>query len=398
MNCKRFQMPGVVFYQREAFEKVGEQAQLFGKKALLISDNTMERMGYVEKCIELLNKYDVKTAVFLGVSSEPTDEYVELALEQFKNEDCDFIISLGGGSCIDTAKAVAVIATNGGDIDDYVANKKIANNKAAPHIAIPTTAGTGSEATDVTVITSHKTNVKMMIKQPAFMADVALVDPLLTISSPKHVTASTGVDALCHAVEAYISKISHPMSNIMALSAMELIVNNLEKAYEDGEDLEARENMSNAALQAGVAFSNASVCLVHGMSRPIGALFNVPHGFSNAMLLPAVLEINKGHCIDKLADLGRLFAKEQATNNDEEMADYAVSSVKKLCSALNIPNLKDWGIEEEEFMKSTEKMAEDALESGSPGNNPRVMSKEEIIDLYKICYDYKFYNGLVGKS
>src|SRR5699024_2698476 len=248
---------GVVFYQREAFEKVGEQAQLFGKKALLISDNTMERMGYVEKCIELLNKYDVKTAVFLGVSSEPTDEYVELALEQFKNEDCDFIISLGGGSCIDTAKAVAVIATNGGDIDDYVANKKIANNKAAPHIAIPTTAGTGSEATDVTVITSHKTNVKMMIKQPAFMADVALVDPLLTISSPKHVTASTGVDALCHAVEAYISKISHPMSNIMALSAMELIVNNLEKAYEDGEDLEARENMSNAALQAGVAFSNA---------------------------------------------------------------------------------------------------------------------------------------------
>lgn len=134
------------------------------------------------------------------------------------------------------------------------------------------------------------------------------------------------------------------------------------------------------------------------MSRPIGALFNVPHGFSNAMLLPAVLEINKGHCIDKLADLGRLFAKEQATNNDEEMADYAVSSVKKLCSALNIPNLKDWGIEEEEFMKSTEKMAEDALESGSPGNNPKVMSKEEIIDLYKICYDYKFYNGLVGKS
>jgi alcohol dehydrogenase len=268
--------------------------------------------------------------------------------------------------------------------------KKMAASASIPHIAIPTTAGTGSEATDVTVITNTSNQVKMMIKQPAFLPGTAIIDPLLSKSSPKSVTAATGVDALSHAIEAYISKRSQPMTDTMALSAMKLITGNLLAAYENGDNVDAREAMSLGALQAGIAFSNASVCLVHGMSRPIGALFDVPHGFSNAMLLPAVLEFSKVDCVDRLADLGRIFSEEAAEMSNEAAADFAVESVKQLCLQLAIPNLKTWGIDRGSFEKAIAKMADDAIDSGSPANNPRVPTESEIEDLYRVCYDYAY--------
>ena len=389
-TCKTFQMPPTILYQQHSFEQIGEKATLLGKKALIISDQIMHKLGYVEECQQKLSSHSVESAIFLGVASEPNDQYVDEALQLYTDEKCDLIISLGGGSCIDTAKAVAVVATNGGNIEDYVGMKKVAQIAPVPHIAIPTTAGTGSEATDVTVITNSATKVKMMIKQPAFMPNVAIVDPLLTLSSPQKVTAATGVDALSHAIEAYISKKAHPMTDIMALSAIQLISKNLYKAFTDGQDIEAREGMSLAALQAGSAFSNASVCLVHGMSRPIGALFNVPHGFSNAMLLPAVLEYSKDSCIDRLADIGRIFSSDATQLSDEEAAEVAVQSVKDLCRALDIPNLETWGIPREEFVNALEKMSKDAVDSGSPGNNPKVPSEDKIADLYQVCYEYQF--------
>jgi len=383
-------MPPTILYQQHSFEQIGEKATLLGKKALIISDQIMQKLGYVEECQQKLSSHSVESAIFLGVASEPNDQYVDEALQLYTDEKCDLIISLGGGSCIDTAKAVAVVATNDGNIEDYVGMKKVAQIAPVPHIAIPTTAGTGSEATDVTVITNSVTKVKMMIKQPAFMPNVAIVDPLLTLSSPQKVTAATGVDALSHAIEAYISKKAHPMTDIMALSAIQLISKNLYKAFTDGQDIEAREGMSLAALQAGSAFSNASVCLVHGMSRPIGALFNVPHGFSNAMLLPAVLEYSKDSCIDRLADIGRIFSSDATQLSDEEAAEVAVQSVKDLCRALDIPNLETWGIPREEFVNALEKMSKDAVDSGSPGNNPKVPSEDKIADLYQVCYEYQF--------
>lgn len=390
VGYSNFQMPENIVYGRGALEKVGEEASVRGKKALIISDNIMNGLGYVKECSDYLKKAGVDSAVYLGVDSEPTDEYVAASLAVFEEKSCDIIISLGGGSCIDTAKAAAVVATNGGYIGDYMGAKKVADIKPVPHIVIPTTAGTGSEATDATVITNSKNNVKMMIKQPAFLPNVAIVDPLLTISSPKGVTAATGVDALSHAIEAYLSNKSHPMTDTIALDAMKLIVRNLLAAYEDGDNIDAREAMSLGALQAGIAFSNASVSLVHGMSRPIGAVFNVPHGFSNAMLLPAVLEYSKDACIDRLADLGRIFSTEAEKMSDEEAANYAVESVKELCLSLNIPNLNEWGINREQFVNATEKMSIDALASGSPANNPKVPSQKEIEELYHICYDYEF--------
>lgn len=385
-----FRMPQTIIYGRKSFEKVGAEAALCGKKALIISDKVMSRLGCVNQCCQYLHDNGVASAVYLGVDSEPTDQYVEESLELFEKESCDLIISLGGGSCIDTGKAIAVLATNGGYIGEYMGGRKIADKAAIPHIAIPTTAGTGSEATDATVITNTDDDVKMMIKQPNFMPLVAIVDPLLTVSSPPHITAATGVDALSHAVEAYLSKRSHPMTDTMALSAMRLIVENIENAYDDGDNIDAREKMSLGALQAGIAFSNSSVCLVHGMSRPIGALFHVPHGYSNAMLLPAVLEFSKEACMERLADLGRIFKTEYKNLSIERAALVAVESVKALCQKLNIPNLEGWGIEEEKFNLSVSKMARDAIDSGSPANNPRVPTKQELEELYHTCYHYKF--------
>lgn len=385
-----FRVPEAIFYGRGSSEKVGAEAALRGKKALIISDKIMDQLGYVSECRTLLQEAGVNSEVYLGVASEPTDEYVAEALTLFQKEQCDMVISVGGGSCIDTAKAIAVLATNGGYIGDYMGGRKLAQNAPVPHIAIPTTAGTGSEATDVTVITNSSNDVKMMIKQPAFMPSVAIVDPLLTISSPKNVTSATGVDALSHAIEAYLSKKAHPMTDTMAVSAMKLIVENILTAYNEGENVDAREAMSLGSLQAGMAFSNASVCLVHGMSRPIGALFHVPHGISNAMLLPAVLEFSQEACIDRLADIGRIFQPDNESLTREEAAEIAVQSVKDLCLKLNIPNLRGWGIDEEAFKAAISKMATDAIDSGSPGNNPRVPTQSELEELYHVCYEYQF--------
>ena len=299
-------MPQVIYYGRNSFAKVGTETATRGRKALIISDSIMADIGNVARCEQHLAEVGVAHVSYTSVNTEPTDTYVEESLQLFQSEKCDIIVAIGGGSCIDTAKALSVIAANGGYIGDYMGGKTPIANPAVPLIVIPTTAGTGSEVSDVTVISNTKDNVKMMIKYPAFMASVAIVDPLLTLSVPPKVTAATGVDALCHAIEAYISRLAHPMTDTLALAAIENILHNLPRVYEDGNDVDARDKMSLAAMQAGVAFSNASVCLVHGMSRPIGALFHVPHGVSNAMLLPAVLEFSKDSAAERLAVIARL--------------------------------------------------------------------------------------------
>lgn len=382
--------PGTIVYGRDSFEEVGEYAKKLGSKALIISDPIMDSLGFIKKCHTLLKTQGIDVVSYIGVTTEPDDTYVAEGLQLLQKENCDVIISVGGGSCIDTAKAIAVVATNGGYIGDYMKMAKVAANAPIPHIAIPTTAGTGSEATDATVITNTKSDVKMMIKQPAFMPTIAIVDPILTITSPPAITAATGIDALSHAIESYLSRLAHPYSNVLALSAMELIVNNIVRVYEHGDDVDAREAMSLGSMQAGLSFSNASVALVHGMSRPIGALFHVPHGISNAMLLPAVLDYSKDACIERLADLGQFFNKTKERLSQEELAQLAITSIKDMCQYMKIGNLKQWGIEEHAYYQAIPKMAEDALASGSPGNNPKIPTLEEIMELYKIAYTYEF--------
>lgn len=385
-----FRVPPVVLYGRDSFSQVGVHAANLGGKALIVSDRIMEKLNYIKWCQELLSQAGVASASYLDVNSEPTDQHVVTALELFQKEKCDLIIAIGGGSCLDAAKAVSIVAVNGGYIGDYIGGKKKISHRPIPLIAVPTTAGTGSEVTSVTVITNTKNNVKMMIKHPAFIPDVAIVDPILTLSSPPHVTAATGIDALCHAIEAYLSRRAQPITDTLALSAIKLISQNLRIVHEDGNNIDARENMSLAAMQAGMAFSNASVCLVHGMSRPIGAIFHVPHGVSNAMLLPAVLEFSKESCIEQLADIGRVFSDDLKALSNVEAADGFISMIKQLCLDLQIPNMKQQGIDRTEFEQVVDKMAVDALESGSPGMNPRIPTHAEIVELYHECYDYDF--------
>ncbi|SDJ22255.1 iron-containing alcohol dehydrogenase [Alteribacillus bidgolensis] len=383
-------MPNAVLYGSGALNEVGEQAKKLGNKALIISDAIMQKIGNVDTCETYLQQSGVPYEKYLGVDTEPTNIHVAEALEKCMNEECDIIIAIGGGSCIDTAKAVAVLRTNEGTITDYFGTQKQFKRKPIPLIAIPTTAGTGSEVTKVTVITDTQTDVKMMFSRPELLPQVAIVDPKLTISCPKGVTAAAGVDALCHAIEAFISKKAQPVTDTLALSAIENIMTYIRRAYNDGHDMEAREKMAYGAMLAGIAFSNASVTLVHGISRPIGALFHVQHGISNAMLLPAVLEFTKEAAEERLAFIGRVILPEAKEMSNEELANIVIYEVKKLCLDLNIPNMKAYGIDEEPFKASLSKMAHDALASGSPNNHPKVPVLEEVMKLYETCYSYDF--------
>ncbi|QQK79087.1 iron-containing alcohol dehydrogenase [Salicibibacter cibi] len=382
--------PRQVVYGEDSLKNVGEIARQEGTRALLISDQIMEELGNVSVCRQLMEEAGIDVITYLGVESEPTDAYVDEALFICREAACDLIVSIGGGSCIDTAKAVSVVMTNGGFVSDYMNQKTIASNDGLPLIAIPTTGGTGSEATDATVITNKNNGIKMMIKQPALMPKIAIVDPLLTISTPKNTTAAVGIDSLTHALEAYISKRAHPFTDQLARSSFQLIMENLKTAYQDGSNRTARANTMFASMQAGMAFSNASVCLVHGMSRPIGALFHVPHGISNAMLLPVVLEYSKDSCQERLHELASHVYPELKDESPNEGADILVHRILTLCEELNIPNLGSWGIDKEAFEQACPKMAEDALMSGSPANNPKVPAKDEIIDLYQQAFRYQY--------
>ncbi|ACV57500.1 iron-containing alcohol dehydrogenase [Alicyclobacillus acidocaldarius] len=382
-----FKVPEAVYAGRGALQMLPQASSSLGKRALIVTDEVMERLGYVAQMQRMLAEAGVQADVFAEVNTEPTDVHVETGVRAFLQHGCDHLIALGGGSAIDAAKGISVMAVHEGYIGDYMGGRRTFDKAPYPVIAIPTTAGTGSEVTSVTVITNTKDDVKMMIRQPALLPKVAIVDPQLTVSSPPHVTASSGVDALCHAIEAFISRRSHPLTDALATDAAKKIVTYLERAYNDGQDLEAREGMAIAALEAGMAFTNSSVCLVHGMSRPIGALFHVPHGFANAMLLPTVLEFRLDDYAPRLALLARALNPELSGASDGEAAAWVVRRVKTLAERLQIPNLKTWGIERDAFERALDKMANDALASGSPANHPVVPSHEEIVQLYRQAYD-----------
>ncbi|UUX33488.1 iron-containing alcohol dehydrogenase [Fundicoccus culcitae] len=392
MSMHKVEIPTEIFYGDGCLASVGELAKKFGDKVLIIGDEMMGKLGHIDKVTELLEAEGLTVSHYLGVNSEPNDGHVSEGLAIQEANEANVLVAIGGGSPIDTAKAIAVVATNGGYIGDYLQNKTPITQAPLPLIAIPTTAGTGSEVTNVTVITNTQAQVKMMIKNLAFLPKAAIIDPNMTMTSPQSVTAATGMDALCHGIESYISRISHPLTKTFSMAAIELILNNIQTAYDHGDNVEARTNMALGAMEAGIAFSNASVTLVHGMSRPVGALFHVPHGISNSMLLPAVLEFTRDEIVDELADIARLFlstddAKDQS---NDALADETIAYIKKLSQNLNIPNLKDWGIDAAEFEGALDKMATDAIASGSPGYNPRIPSHQEVVELYRTCYDYDF--------
>lgn len=382
-------LPNALYYGKGSIKYLPEEAIKFGKKALFLSDEAMKGLGYVDQVTQLLSQSGIESILYLGVDSETKDTHVAEALAILEKNQCEMIIALGGGSCIDAAKAVGIKAKNRTSFMDYVSGKKI-EKASVPVIAIPTTAGTGSEVTDAFVVTNTEENIKMMVKQAKITPRVAIVDPSFTMSVPASLTVATGIDALSHGIEAFISKRSHRFTDELALNSIKTIMANIRTVYHDGNHEKARERMAYASMQAGIAFSNSSVALVHGMSRPIGALFNVPHGISNAMLLAPVLEFSFKDCVKDLATIGRTVEPKLEQETDEVAAKYFIGSIQTLCQDLAIPNLKEWGIDETLFFQSLDKMASDALASGSPHHNPRTPTKSEIIDLYKMCYTYSY--------
>jgi len=348
------------------------------RRALLVVDPNVRAAGADRAVLDACAGSGVAVAVYDGVTSEPVLEYVAAALELLRTERCDGVVALGGGSVIDTAKAAAALATNGGRLPDYEGVDRF-HTPALPLVAVPTTAGTGSEATRVAVVTDRQRNVKMMLMADALLPRVAVDDAGLTRSVPPGPTAAAGLDALTHAVEAYVSRRAQPLTDTLALQAIRTIGACLPRAWRDGTDAAAREGMMTAQLQAGLAFSNSSVALVHGMARPLGAYFGVPHGLANAILLPAVLRFT-------LPGAPQRFGHIAAALGAGEDGEAAVDAVERLSAELRVPTLAGYGVDAAAFERVTGRMAEDALASGSPANNPRPATAGEIAALYRAVY------------
>lgn len=355
------------------------------RRPLIITDKVMVKLGYAERLTSLLSERDIPSEVFDDTVPEPTAASIAAGVARVREGSFDSIVALGGGSPIDSAKAIAILGKFGGAIQDYRFPRQV-NEAGLPIVAVPTTAGTGSEVTRFTIITNEKTDEKLLCAGVGFMPVAALIDYKLTLTLPVRTTADTGIDALTHAIEAYVSRKANPYSDTQALAAMRLIGPNLRRVYENGSDEEAREAMMIGSTLAGIAFSNASVALVHGMSRPIGAFFHVPHGLSNAMLLPCVTAYSISSAPERYAQCSRSIGAASPSDPDAVANARLVSFLEAINRDLSVPTLQEFGVTRERFDEVVTTMAEQALASGSPGNNPRVPSVEEMVELYQALW------------
>ncbi|MCL5986703.1 MAG: iron-containing alcohol dehydrogenase [Actinobacteria bacterium] len=391
VNSFEFIMPRIVSFGAGIVEKLPGYIKNFdASKVLVITDRWISGTDFFNRIINLICLAKINISIFDEIDSEPTDIQVNkglICVNEFKPE---LVVSVGGGSAIDCAKAICVLATNKGEINDYIGIEGVSKDKL-PLIAVPTTAGTGSEVTRFTIITSVATNVKMLIASRKIIPEAALVDPELTYTMPKSVTACTGIDALTHAIESYISKKSNPISENLAISAIKRIGKFLLISYKNPEDEQAKEQVMLGSLEAGLSFGNSSVALVHGMARPIGAYFHIPHGMANALLLPFVMKYSYKSLPAKFAAIARALNENLADSSEAEASSEASDLVKDLCLELGIPKMKSAGIDESKFNEVVEQMSKDAIASGSPNNNPVVPQPSEIVELYKKIYgdDYE---------
>jgi len=355
-------------------------------RPLIVTDRMMVELGYVARIAGQLEEAGIASQCFADTLPEPTAASIRAGVEMVRQGDFDSIVALGGGSPIDSAKAIGILGKFGGEMRDYRFPRDV-SEAGLPLIAIPTTAGTGSEATRFTIITDETSDEKMLCAGLGFMPIAALIDYELTLSLPPRVTADTGIDALTHAIEAYVSRKASLYSDSQALEAMRLLAPNLRAAFHEPGNRAAREAMMLGATLAGIAFSNASVALVHGMSRPIGAFFHVPHGLSNAMLLPAITAFSIPAAPERYADCARAMGVAAQTDSVEVANAKLLAELRAINQELKVPSPEQFGIARERFFELRATMAKQALASGSPGNNPRVPTEAEIIDLYETVWN-----------
>lgn len=379
MNDFTFSVPQNIIVGKGSLQKLPELAKkMGGTHAFLISGPHLNKMGVVPRCADQLRKEGIPCDAFTETEGNPSVETVEKATQAFLESKADFIVALGGGSPMDVAKAVGVVAKYGGSITEYEGGGKVPG-AIVPLIAVPTTAGTGSEVTAFSVITDHSRNYKLTVFSYELLPSYAILDAELLTSAPAGVAAACGIDALVHALEAYLSTAASPFTDAMAEKAMELIGGNIRRYTANRGDEEAAQAMLVGSLFAGIAFSFARLGNVHAMSHPVSAYFNVPHGVANAILLPTVVEFNA------LADSGKYrkiynYIAKIPLSEYEFTPDLLVEELKELNAALGIPScLREVGVTEEKF----DAMAEDAMKSGNIAVNPRTTTKKEILDLYR---------------
>jgi alcohol dehydrogenase class IV len=355
-------------------------------RPLIVSDRYLTSQGHVDRIVADLNRAGItEVRVFSDTVPDPTVSSIDAGVAYLQQGDHDCVVGFGGGSPLDSAKAIAVLSRFGGRMRDYM-TPHVQDVPGLPVIAIPTTAGTGSEATRFTIITDEATSEKMLCVGLAYLPVAALVDFELTLTMPRRLTADTGLDSLTHAIEAYVSRRANPFSDGMALLAMKAIAPNLRIVDRSPDDRAAREAMMLGATQAGIAFSNASVALVHGMSRPIGAYFHVPHGLSNAMLLPAVTAYSAPGALQRYARCASAMGVAPEHEGDQSAVARLIDELRALNVDLEVPSPAQYGISRPDWDRVLDSMAEQALASGSPGNNPVVPSAEEIKILYNQAY------------
>ena len=358
-----------------------ENADLkLGKKALIVADPMMVKLANVDKVKAVLTKQNVEFAEYTDITGEPTDVMVEQGAKKYKESNCDFLIAIGGGSPIDTMKAIGAVVGNGGEIDDYMG--KTIEKKTPTLVAIPTTAGTGSEATQFTIINNTKENIKMLLSGKVLIPSIAIIDPQFTLTAPKSVTAATGLDALCHAAESYTSRKAQALSKSFSVSAIKRILKYLPICYEDGSNVKAREEMSIAALEAGIAFNNASVTIIHGMSRPIGALYHVPHGLSNAMLIKECFSFALDGAYKEFGNLAKEVGVALNSDDDITAAGKMLEAINKLVEICKVSTLQEFGVDKQDFINNIPKMAKDAIDSGSPANTLKKCTKQDLEEIY----------------
>jgi len=354
-------------------------------RPLIVTDPYIASCGILDRATALLDEARIRWAVHSDTVPDPTTDAVTAGVARLQEGDFDSVVAIGGGSPIDTAKAMSVLFANGGKMRDYKVPNDIPR-MGVPVVAIPTTAGTGSEVTRFTVITDTETDEKMLVAGLACCPTAAIVDYELTLTMPLRLTADTGIDSLTHAIEAYVSRRANPYADGMARNAMGLIAKNIRTACGEPGNRAAREAMMLGATTAGMAFSNASVALVHGMSRPIGAFFHVPHGLSNAMLLPVVTEFSAPAALERYADCARAMGVADESEGSQAAVARLLDELRKLNGELQVPSPAGYGIPRDRYEELLPVMASQALASGSPANNPRVPTEDEIIDLYRRAY------------
>ncbi|BBE31778.1 alcohol dehydrogenase [Tepiditoga spiralis] len=376
----KFFMPTMSLMGKGCLNEAGDAIVENGfKKALIVTDKVLEEIKLVNKLTDMLEGKKIDYVVYSGAQPNPTISNVENGLKMLKENNCDFVMSFGGGSPHDCAKGIALVAKNGGSIKDYEGVNK-SKLPQLPLIAVNTTAGTASEMTMFAIITDEERHVKMAIVDKHTTPIIAVNDPELMMEMPKSLTAATGMDALTHAIEAYVSTAATPVTDASALHAITLISKYLKKAVDNGQDVEARDKMAYAEFLAGMAFNNASLGYVHAMAHQLGGFYDLPHGVCNAILLPHVQKYNSQVSANRLKDVAKAMGVDVSNLNAEEGAKKALEEIKKLSKSVGIPSgLKEIGVKE----KDIKTLSENALKDACGFTNPKQATLEEIMNIYK---------------